>query len=74
MRKILMVAMFIAAALSVSACVPVGYTCEGDGSCDDPLVCCNGYDCYYEADGETFDCSSYDCYQAAQDLSDYCWN
>lgn len=51
-----------------------GYTCEGLGTCDDPLVCCVGSDCYYEADGETFWCDYQDCGDAAQDMAYHCWS
>ena len=46
--------------------------CSGSGTCASPQFCCSGGDCYYEADGASFNCNGYDCAAAATDLADYC--
>ena len=75
-RKLFVVMLIAGAAVFSTACwedALLGYTCSGLGTCSSPKTCCAGYDCYYVANGETFDCYYTDCASAAQALSDYCY-
>ena len=77
-RKLFVTMLIIAAGLSVTACweeaLGFDYVCSGAGTCESPKVCCNLYDCYYKADGETFYCDDLDCVEAQEDYQDYCWD
>jgi hypothetical protein len=81
-RKLLVAMLIAGAALFSTACweEALGYTCSGLGTCDDPKYCCDidyyTADCWWIADGRTFDCDySYgdDCTTAYNDLTDYCY-
>lgn len=49
-----------------------GYNCDGAGTCDEPLVCCSAYDCYYETDGSKFYCDEFECEAAANEMVAHC--
>jgi|GEM_PF-566421 len=78
-RKLLVVAFIVTAALSITGCWEelFGYRCEGLGTCSDPKFCCDddsyATDCYYVADGQTFYCGYYSCSDAWDDMYDYCY-
>ncbi|HPB51173.1 MAG TPA: hypothetical protein PLY68_05685 [Myxococcota bacterium] len=48
------------------------YSCGGAGTCDEPLVCCNPNNCYYEVEGSTFYCDAFDCEAAASEMVAFC--